>query len=208
VQVEICSLSGLLPTEACPYRQLEWYIQGTQPTAQDTFYREVKLDSQSGLIATAQTPPERWSTQVVLDLPAQAQPWARQQGLLLYTDLIGDTNSELAQGEVNPLDADQPTLLRMVSPAAYSTFRLSESMQAEAQRIRLEAVSSVELRSVTFWVDGELVARLDEPPYQTWWTLTAGQHQVWAEAERENGEIVSTEPVVITVETASTIPDG
>jgi membrane carboxypeptidase/penicillin-binding protein PbpC len=68
VQVEVCDLSGLLPTKDCPHTKTEWFIAGTQPTAFDTFYQR----SSTG--------------QIVLSLPAEVQAWARAQGLLLLDD--------------------------------------------------------------------------------------------------------------------------
>ncbi|MBI5963618.1 MAG: transglycosylase domain-containing protein [Chloroflexi bacterium] len=67
-QTEVCDLSGLLPTEICPHTKTEWFIDGTQPTAFDTFY---KLSS---------------TGEIVLDLPIAAQEWARSQGLPLLDD--------------------------------------------------------------------------------------------------------------------------
>jgi len=55
------------------------------------------------------------------------------------------------------------------------------------------------LREVRFWVDGALVARLTLAPYQAWWALQSGVHQVWAEAIRESGESVLSEVVRFTV---------
>jgi hypothetical protein len=82
-QVEVCALSGLLPTENCPYRRLEWFIEGTQPARADMFYREVIVDTATGLLATEATAPERREQRVVLDLPLQAQAWARAENGLV-----------------------------------------------------------------------------------------------------------------------------
>lgn len=68
IQTEVCDLSGLLPTEMCPYTKTEWFINGTQPTTLDIFYNR----SPSG--------------ETVLDIPIAAQAWARSQGLPLLDD--------------------------------------------------------------------------------------------------------------------------
>lgn len=68
IQVEVCDLSGLLPTAACPHTKTEWFIAGTQPTAFDTFY---KLSS---------------TGEIVLDIPIESHQWARSQGLPLLDD--------------------------------------------------------------------------------------------------------------------------
>jgi len=45
----------------CPYRRLEWFIDGTQPTQYDTIYHSVVLDSATGrLRMTALRPSAAW----------------------------------------------------------------------------------------------------------------------------------------------------
>jgi membrane carboxypeptidase/penicillin-binding protein PbpC len=202
VQVEVCKLSGLLPSQDCPYRRLEWFILGTQPTRQDTFYREVSVDRSTGRLATATTPPDQRLQRLALDLPPQAYPWARSQGLLLYADLTGvvsgkpEQPSALAQVSSPPVPV--PSLV-LLSPAEGSVFRLSDALTAQAQRIRLEAASDLELVQVTLWVDGKQIASLESAPYQAWWTLTPGLHRAWAQAILADGGEISSPVVSFTV---------
>ncbi len=42
IQIEVCDLSGLLPTEICPHTKTEWFINGTQPVEFDSFYQRSK----------------------------------------------------------------------------------------------------------------------------------------------------------------------
>ncbi len=55
-QVEVCELSGLLPTPACPHTRLEWFIPGTEPTQTDTYYQQVWIDPSTGSLADDSTP--------------------------------------------------------------------------------------------------------------------------------------------------------
>jgi hypothetical protein len=48
-------------------------------------------------------------------------------------------------------------------------------------------------------VDGKVLATFSNPPYQTWWTLSAGNHQFWMEGVKNNGEIIKSDVAVITV---------
>lgn len=197
VQVEVCKLSGLLPTPQCPYRRMEWFIYGTEPTAPDTFYRQVTLDVATGRLATALTPVDRRVRRVALDLPPQAHPWARAQGLPLYADLISAAALEAptppsAGHSSASLGMNQPLVL--LSPAEGGIFRLSRALAKEAQRIRLEAASPYELTQVTLWIDGAPIARLESAPYMAWWTLTPGEHRAWAQGRLPDGrEVVSPE---------------
>jgi membrane carboxypeptidase/penicillin-binding protein PbpC len=83
-QVEVCDLSGLLPTEICPHVKTEWFISGTQPTTPDTFYKRTN------------------SGEIVLDLPLAAQAWARRQGFRLWMEQTEATSELLL---VSPADA-------------------------------------------------------------------------------------------------------
>jgi penicillin-binding protein 1C len=188
VQVEICALSGLLPTPDCPYRRTEWFIAGTQPAQYDPFFKRVIIDSMTGKLANELTPPERQRPQVVLDLPAQAFPWARSQGLrLLYDDQVGEMTTPLTQ-PASPL--------RIVSPASASIYRIADDLSRETQQIPIEVVGEQSFTQVRLFLDGQLLELFYEQPYQTWWQLLPGDHQVWAEGILSSGEKV-TSPIVV-----------
>jgi penicillin-binding protein 1C len=201
-QVEVCALSGLLPTPACPYRRLEWFIEGTHPTGVDNFYRQVWVDPVTGRLAQPGAPVGA-TQRVVLDLPVQAQPWARSQGLLLYRDLLAATASGGEQSGRQPAGEaaahQSGALLEMVSPPPGGIYHLSPALETQAQRLRLEAVGQEGLSEVTLYVDGVALAQLDNRPYQAWWTLLPGDHRAWAEAQGPNGERVTSPVVLFTV---------
>jgi penicillin-binding protein 1C len=214
VQGEVCSLSGLLPTPACPYRRLEWFIDGTQPTQPDTFYRAVAMDAGSALtpggaptrLADAATPPERRVTVTVLDLPPQAGPWAHGHGLLLLSDLLPAETAD-TQLTAPPGGQDTPASptampqeeLSLVSPGDLTTYQISPGLPLANQQIRLLAVGAGDLRKVTIYVDGQALASLDAPPFEAWWALSAGAHEAWASGLRQDGSRVESAHVRFTV---------
>lgn len=207
VQVEICALSGMLPTEACSYRRWESFIEGTQPIQADTIVKEVIVDRYTGLLADGSTPPERQVRQTVLDLPPHAHPWARAQGLTLYRDLLAGGVGDAIPPRLPATIPVSPTLpgpegtshLRLVSPPQNGVYRLSPGFESSAQRILLEVVGDSRLREVTIWVDGSMVARIEFAPYRAWWVLSEGDHQAWAEAVLEDGEHVVSNQVSFSV---------
>lgn len=196
VQVEVCRLSGLLPTPDCPYRRQEWFLNGTQPSQQDSYYHQVVLDLASGRLADENTPPERQVTRLALDLPLQAQPWARQQGLLLLSDLLP---REAGPPGAGVPEAGSLLLPRIISPPASSIYQITEDFPAEAQRLLIEAVAPSGLGMVTLWLDGVQIAAFESPPYQAWWTLQPGEHQLWAEGIATDGSQVAGPEVLFTV---------
>jgi hypothetical protein len=211
VQVQVCSLSGRLPTPACPYNRLEWFIDGTQPTQPDNFYRTVEMDAASALtpggaptrLADAATPPERRVTVTALDLPPQAGPWAHGHGLLLLSDLLPAPAPAAPQGDqgaplVSPPASPQAEL-SLASPGDLTTYQISPGLPLANQQIRLLAVGAGDLRQVTIYVDGQALASPSAPPYQAWWLLSAGSHEAWAAGLRLDGTRVESAHVRFTV---------
>lgn len=86
IQIEVCDLSGLLPTENCPHTKTEWFISGTQPTTPDTFYQRT---------ATGE---------IVLDIPPEAYNWARSAGLPLLDDLNKRSRATDSLTLTSPID--------------------------------------------------------------------------------------------------------
>ncbi|MGL5743355.1 MAG: penicillin-binding protein 1C [Legionella sp.] len=48
-KVEICKASGMLPTRYCKDTEWSWFIPGKSPIKKDTIYREVAMNSKTGL---------------------------------------------------------------------------------------------------------------------------------------------------------------
>jgi len=192
-RVEVCALSGLLPSEYCPYRRWEWFIAGTEPAQVDNLYRKVTVDANTGRLADVDTPAEQVKSIVVLDLPPQAVPWARSKGIILLSDLTSASSGQNAGGQT-----PQSTALSLINPPANALYRFVPSVPGETQRLRLEAVFAAgesSLREVSLWVDGQIVARLAQPPYQAWWPLSVGIHEAWAEAVTKEGDDVTSEVI-------------
>ncbi|MCA1900269.1 MAG: penicillin-binding protein 1C [Chloroflexi bacterium] len=164
VQVEVCSLSGLLPTAACQRTRMEWFIAGTQPATFDSFYRF----SDSG--------------ELVLDLPVEARDWARANGFPLLED------SNLSGG------------LTLTSPPDNATYRIAPDLGLASQQVALSARSGSDFAQVAFFVDGAALGAISTPPYQIWWTLSPGRHQIWAEGTDAAGGTVKSNIVHVTVE--------
>lgn len=75
VQVEVCSESGLLPSEACEHDErgssvhYEYFTTGTVPTETCDVHVEVEICDVSGLLATEYCPEDTTHTHVYIDRP-------------------------------------------------------------------------------------------------------------------------------------------
>jgi membrane carboxypeptidase/penicillin-binding protein PbpC len=192
IEVEICSLSGLLPTPYCPHTRTELFIAGTQPKLYDTWYQPFTIDSANGLLADSNTPPERIETQVYIVLPAEAQAWARQQGW---------PEPPTAPSLASTGGQDDSFQLVMTRPDPGSIYHLSPNLPLSAQRIEVNAqsTSAVAIAEVTLYVDGIPLQSFRVPPYRAFWTLEPGEHAFAARGRAVDGHLLESEPVWVLV---------
>jgi len=188
-QIEVCDLSGLLPTSACQHTHKEWFIAGTEPAQTDSYYHQVWIDPLTHSMANDLTPLDRRKSITVLDLPVEAQSWARLQGLPLlidYSQAVANTSAQEKQ-------------LILLSPPPNTTYRIDPNFDPSAQQIQIEVAAGTGISQVTIWMDGNLLATLSAAPYQAWWSLSVGEHRFWAEAVNAMGATVKSDSVTITV---------
>jgi len=188
-QIEVCDLSGLLPTSACQYPHKEWFISGTEPAQIDSYYQQVWIDPLTNSIANDLTPIDRRKSITVLDLPAEAQPWARMQGLPLRIDYSQALENTSAQGNQ----------LVLLSPPPHTIYRIDPNFDASAQQLQIQAAGGQGISQIEIWIDGSILTTLSSPPYQTWWTLSVGEHHFWAQGVNATGETLKSDEVTITV---------
>jgi membrane carboxypeptidase/penicillin-binding protein PbpC len=195
VEVEVCALSGLLPTHDCPHKRREWFIEGTEPERECDLHQRYRIDTATGLLATEQTPPERVRERVYAVYPPEAVAWAIGQGLPqpppAPEERVGGGEETIREGVVAPLE--------IVSPFQNDRYRLSASLPREDQRLMIEARAGGQavLSRVTLYVDGLALVSFAAPPYQAWWVLEPGEHQIHAVGETAAGQVVSEAITVI-----------
>ncbi|MBI2865243.1 MAG: transglycosylase domain-containing protein [Chloroflexi bacterium] len=80
-KVQVCAVSGLLPTSQCPDKATEVFVKGKEPKDRDNIYQTFRIDRTTGKLATSQTPPGNVEEKVFMVLPAEAADWARENGI-------------------------------------------------------------------------------------------------------------------------------
>ena len=193
--VEICADSGFLPSEYCPRRRSEIFIAGTEPQEICHMHQLVRLDRRTGLLADDDAPPEEVVERVYFILPAELQDWAREERIPQIP------NIQYPISRPRTTSVEQHAMLVLTSPDPSAHYRLRAGLPREAQRIEIAARpgDGVALTQVTLLADGEPLATLTEPPYQTWWMLTPGEHEFRAMGVDVEGRELASEPVRVTV---------
>jgi hypothetical protein len=107
VRLEVCTPSGMLPGDACPQTNYEYFLIGTEPTETDTLYQRYPIDMETGRLATVFTDPSRVVQQVFFNPPDEELAWATQAGYPLvpgnYT-VFQDTKTSGKAVIVNPVN--------------------------------------------------------------------------------------------------------
>jgi penicillin-binding protein 1C len=183
----VCVPSGLLPTEICPRTRTEWFLAGTVPVLYDDLYQQFAIDTRTGGLAAPGTPSEYVAEQVFLVLPPEAQEWARQNG-------IPQPPEGVAVGASEP---DTP--LRLTSPDPNTVYVISPRLPLESQLIPFRVAAAGAVRAVTYFVDGAEFETVTTAPFEAWWALALGTHQLRAEARLEGGEVIESEPIEFSV---------
>jgi membrane carboxypeptidase/penicillin-binding protein PbpC len=80
-EIQVCDPSGLLPTQYCPQVVHEVFIEGTEPANYDSLYQPLRVNRETGKLATLFTPIDLVEERVYLVLPAAAAAWAEAAGI-------------------------------------------------------------------------------------------------------------------------------
>ncbi len=207
VRMHVCADSGLPPAETtaaavpqtraaanpaassavrhpatCPRLVEEWFIAGTQPTRRDDWHWWYRLDRRNGLLAGPQCPAQYVTYRRYTLYPAEAQEWARQQGIPRppehYSPLCPSSGTIPEEAPEAAVHATLPTALVMLSPDAGARYRLSPEIPPAAQRlmVHVRPADGVVPRQITLLVDGQPLATVTRPPYRATWAMQPGRH--------------------------------
>ena len=188
-RLDVCALSGLLPTDHCHRRINEIFLPGTEPRAYDTFHQPFIIDRATGLLASEQTAPHNRIEQVFLVLPAEAQAWAQRKGI----------PSRRPSLSLPRLEDGTSYDFRLLSPDPYTVFALADHLPPALQRIRFSVSAPPSLRQVRYTLNDELIASSDRPPWDAWWSLQIGDFSLKAQALLANGDTIESASVAFSV---------
>ena len=204
-RVEVCTLSGQLPSLHCPHRRTELFIAGTEPKETCKMHRLFELDVATGQLASPDTSPARIVERVYTVLPAEAVEWGRDRGLDIGYWILEVGGWKLEDGGWKMETGYEPLAsgfqLIITSPHQGSVYSLDPALPREDQRIEVAARAGdgVRVASLTLYVDEGPLANFAAPPYRAMWPLAAGEHTIIAIGYDTAGDRLESQPVHITV---------
>ncbi|MHB1161083.1 MAG: penicillin-binding protein 1C [Chloroflexota bacterium] len=202
VRLEVCPETGELPSQWCPNRRVELFLEGTAPTASCSWHRPLRIDRSTGLLAGPGCPPELVEERVFQFVPPELQMWARERGVPEPTAEPCTTH-----GPADPDSGRRPRLL-LTSPSQGGVLQITPDLPRELQRVEVAAAGSglgSRVR-VDLLVDGVPLATFEEPPYRATWQLSPGRHLFRAVALDPDGETLAWDELSITVEGSPSTP--
>ncbi|WP_437494695.1 penicillin-binding protein 1C [Sorangium sp. So ce1014] len=176
-EVEVCGLSGMRPTAACPHRRRELLPRGDAAAlAPCDMHEVVRIDRRNGLRAGA-CPDAAVEERVFERYDAELTAWARAAGRPVAPEEASPLCGPLPGGDgVPPAGAR----VRVAYPPDGARFILDPSVNS-LQAIRLRADVPPGVRRARFVLDGRPIEV--GPPFALDWPLVAGAHRLRVEAD-------------------------
>jgi hypothetical protein len=191
----------------CPHTITEIFMAGTEPHQLDDWHWRFALDRRNGLRAGAGCPLDFVTFQTITRYPAEAQDWARKQGVpevpAVYSVLCPLQPDELADSTPNKMGDDlAPSAFRLhplifTSPDQGSVFRLSPNIPADKQKVRVSVrpAEGVEISEVSLLVNGRHLTE----GVETLWQMVPGLHTFEAVGIDSAGRQIRANTVTVEV---------
>ncbi|MDB6117535.1 MAG: pbpC [Verrucomicrobiaceae bacterium] len=169
-QVELCAISGQLPTPSCQQRLTGWFIPGVSPVLPCEIHREILIDPNTGLRVTSDDSKRALKREVWEFWPPDMLAMFKQAGLPRREPPAFESGSQVM--------ATRQTLAapRIVSPQIKRTYTLQAS-DPERQSIPLRADAAAGVRKV-FWFAGKQYLGASKPVESLLWKASPGTWHV------------------------------
>jgi membrane carboxypeptidase/penicillin-binding protein PbpC len=180
-QIEVCALSGLLPTPECTHTRREWFIESAQPTQLDTWHKRI-------------------DGQIAFDLPIEAREWAKQQGWKLFLVESNKLNPLHLATRMFRVESDKLGVmsdgLRVVSPDDGAIFRRSKDLPNDVQLAPIEIQTNErEVIKIEVVLDDARILTFEQTPFRGFWKLRAGGFVLRARAFLRDGRTIESAPI-------------
>jgi penicillin-binding protein 1C len=165
-QVELCAVSGQLPTPACQHRTTGGFVPGVSPITPCEIHREILIDTTSGLRVTRDDGMRSLRREVWEFWPPDMLEMFRQAGLPRREP------PAYAPGEAPLTSSLTDAAPRIVSPLPKRTYTL-QARDPARQSIPLRADTAAGVRQV-FWFAGSQFLGASSPIQPLLWKAKSG----------------------------------
>ncbi|HRY90980.1 MAG TPA: penicillin-binding protein 1C [Candidatus Gracilibacteria bacterium] len=203
VNMEICAISGLLPTENCQERVYEWFAADERPKESDNYYQKVWIDKKNGMIIPDTCISEQnaasFEQKTIIAYPAELQQWATSKGLQMpqispcalssaypsaYTKDTSATSKPTtaapkwqSSGYTNdyPVEEHPPSIV-IQNPINNDEYLVDSLLPLESQKIPIRVVVPLQAVKVEYFIDDKKIGERSSAPYTLLWLPQKGKH--------------------------------
>lgn len=169
-QVELCAVSGQLPTPHCQHRVQGGFIPGVSPITPCEIHREVLIDAATGLRVARDDGKRELKHEIFEFWPPDLLEMFKLAGVPRKTPPALEASAESLAA------ADTGAVPKIVSPRSALVYTLQAS-DASRQRIPLRADTAPGVNRV-FWFAGSRFLGASDPATPVMWAASAGKWQV------------------------------
>ncbi len=203
-QVEICALSGMLPTDLCTNKIFDWFVYGQEPKQPDNYYQNYWVLKSNGHLIRPEcvnSYPEALREQKnLITYPVDFQRWAENKGLALAPFEPCALSKTSSSAYSDAYSTQEKSLITMDSPSNQDDFMVDQGLPLDTQKIPFRVIASSDVEKVTFVLDQQKVTTVDQSPFNYLWLPQKGQHTLKAVAELFDGSTQESSPVQFNVQ--------
>lgn len=190
-QVEICGLSGKLPTDLCLDRVYEWFVRGSEPKEKDDYYQNFWVLKANGHRIRTECvegyPMASREQKTFITYPAAFQRWADNKGLSLAPFEPCTLSKTTGSGYSDAYSNGEKGLVIIQSPSNQDEFMVESGLPLDSQKIPFRIITSSDVEKISFLVDDKKIVEITEQPFNYLWLPQKGEHTLKAVAELYTG---------------------
>ena len=190
-KVQICALSGMLPTDNCPDRIDEWFVTGSEPKEKDNYFQKVWILNSNGHIIPSACvdsyPLASRQEKVIIAYPPPLQSWAALKGLALPPSEPCALSKSSSRDYTTDYTVGYNSLLSIDSPGSQDEYQIDPGIPGSSQKIPFRVITPLQTSSVSYWLNGKKVTQISSAPFNFMWVPEKGKHVLKAIAELGDG---------------------
>lgn len=169
-EIEVCALSGMLPSDSCPHRKRTFVLANRVPTERCSFHRIFTVDlKEKNVICPELTKWLKYKEKVYTLFPSETLRWLMLRGVELQLPPPVHPACRCDLGGRAPV---------ILSPESEALFVLRPTLPLSKQKIPFIARIRFPATRLYWFVNDELVAVVS--PFETFWFLPKqGVHEVY-----------------------------
>jgi penicillin-binding protein 1C len=201
VEKDICSVSGCVPSSACPHFRKELFVESEVPFTVCQVHRDespdlVFLSPEYATWTSKQRTRGvlgRYRLDGEIEIPGVLNLTVPDSQSISSKSQLVPVSSVVELGGMDFTVSEWPegvSFIQIRSPLPVDRFVLDASREKSSQVIRLQADVLIPVEEITWYIDGTPYAVVG-PPYETLWTLTRGEHRIVASCSDGSADAVT-----------------